>query len=130
MLTAWQSAALWAGLAFVVGLVAPYAGARRGSSGLAAAVAVVAVYAPLVFSAAMVAFAAAMFVMGSPRAALPAALAGGVVGGWIGWQVEAASLWGLTNGPEVSLWSAALGCVLYARWRKGDVLVTVLDQHD
>jgi glycerol-3-phosphate acyltransferase PlsY len=122
VLTAWQSVALWTGLAAVVGHVAPVWGRfRSGGSGLVPALALLLAYAPSLFTASVLAFFAGLVLTRSPRPAVAVALAMTVGAAWAAWLTEVPSGWGVVNGPEVTLWAAVLGGVLFARWQRGDV---------
>jgi hypothetical protein len=56
------------------------------------------------------------------RPAYPVALAGAVTVGWLAWVVDWGPAWGVTNGPEASLWVMVCAGLLAARWWRGDVL--------
>ncbi len=116
-LTVWESAALWTGLAVVVGTVAPLpTRGRDGSRGLAAAGALLAAYSPITLIVAAAAVFAGTNVLRSSRA-----------GFFLGFLTVAGAEWALSmvririgvgfiNGPETSLWAAVLAGVLIARW--------------
>ena len=115
VLTSWQSAALWAGLAAVVGhLAPPWLGFRTGQS-QAPALALVLVYCPYGLSlAALVFFGALLITRNVPRAVL-VSLPAVVAYCWLAWIYDWHTAWGATNGPELALWSAVLAGVIGAR---------------
>jgi glycerol-3-phosphate acyltransferase PlsY len=108
---AWASMALWTGAGAVVGSVAPVWDRFRGGSGVVPAAALAALYAPV----ALVAGGAAAVVAGGRRRALAAALVAAVAGVWLAWVTDTQLVWGVTNGPELGLWTVALAGVLAAR---------------
>ncbi|KAA0232639.1 MAG: hypothetical protein EDR02_16690 [Actinobacteria bacterium] len=117
VLTQWQSAALWAGAAAVTGQSYPLLGRWRGNSGIPAAGALVAVYAPTVLVAAVAGFGAGYLVTASTRQSVVGAFGGAVGFAWIAWSLEIESGWGVHNGPELALWVTVVAAVLYSRWR-------------
>lgn len=128
VLTAWQSVALWTGLAAVVGHVAPvWQRFRGGGSGLAPSLALLLVYAPTLFSAAVLTFLAGLMLTRRPRTAVVLALPMTVAAAWAAWLTEVPAGWGMVNGPELNLWLAVTGAVLFARWWRGDVMAG--DEH-
>lgn len=112
---AWVSVALWTGTAAVVGHVAPLWSGFRGGNGLPPAVALLAVYAPLVLLASTGAVLVTFGLTRQHRPALAAALATMVVFEYLAWLGDLQAGWGVTNGPEVTLWTAALAGILAAR---------------
>jgi glycerol-3-phosphate acyltransferase PlsY len=123
VLTAWQSVALWTGLAAVVGHVAPVWGRfRGGGSGIVPALALLLAYAPTMFTAAVLAFFAGLLLTRASRPAVAVAVPMTVAAAWAAWLTEVPAGWGMVNGPEITLWAAVLGGVLFARWHRGDVL--------
>jgi fermentation-respiration switch protein FrsA (DUF1100 family) len=54
-------------------------------------------------------------VAGGRRRALAAALVAAVAGVWLAWVTDTQLVWGVTNGPELGLWTVALAGVLAAR---------------
>lgn len=108
---AWASMALWAGAGAVVGSVAPVWDGFRGGTGVAPAAALAVLYAPVAFVAAVI----AAVVAGGRRRALGAALVAAVVGVWLAWVTDTQLDWGVTNGPELGLWTVAIAGVLAAR---------------
>lgn len=123
VLTAWQSVALWTGLAAVVGHVAPvWRRFRGGGSGLVPSLALLLAFAPTMFSAAVLAFFAGLLVTHRPRDAVGMALPMTVAAGWAAWVTEVPAGWGVVNGPELTLWLTVMAGVLFARWCRGDVL--------
>jgi glycerol-3-phosphate acyltransferase PlsY len=117
VLTVSQSVTLWAGLALVVGHMAPFTRRFRGGTGLLPALVVVATVAPAVFVGSLVGFAAGLAITGGrPRPAIPGALAFTLTVAWVAWVFEWNSAWGVSNGPEVTLWTMVLTGSLFARW--------------
>lgn len=122
-LTAWQSVALWVGLAAVLGHMAPIWLRFEGGSGLPPAFALALAYAPTVFVATVAAFFGALAITRTPRDALPPALFAAITFAWLAWVLQWNGAWGVSTGPELSLMTTLVGTALFARWRKGDVLV-------
>lgn len=118
----WDSAALWTGTAVLAGLVAPVWTRFRGGWGLAPMAALGVRYAPTVLAAGWVAFAIGLVVLGRARPSLPVALGGACTFAWVAWVFDWRPAWGVTNGPEVTLWVTATAAILFARWWRGDVL--------
>jgi glycerol-3-phosphate acyltransferase PlsY len=115
VLTSWQSAALWAGLAAVVGhLASPWLGFRTGQ-GQAPALALVFVYCPYGFSFAVLLFFIALAVLRDVPRAVLVSLPGVVAFAWLAWIYDWRTAWGATNGPELALWAAVLASVIGAR---------------
>jgi len=110
---AWVSLALWTGAAAVVGSIAPvWSRFRRSGSGVAPALALLVAYTPLL---AAVGLAVGSFAWGLGlrwRVVLGAALATIVTTAWVTWVTDTQAGWGITNGPEVGLWTAVLAVVL------------------
>ena len=120
VLTAWQSVALWTGLAAVVGHVAPvWRRFRGGGSGLAPGLALLLAYAPTLFSAAVLAFFAGLLLTRRPRPAVAVAIPMTVGAAWAAWVTEVPPGWGMVNGPELTLWLSVGAGVLFARWWQG-----------
>jgi glycerol-3-phosphate acyltransferase PlsY len=116
VLSAWQSVALWAGLAVVVGLVAPVSRRFQGGSGLAPAAALLAVHFPWFFFAALGAGGLVLAASRSGRLAHGAAIAVLLPTAWLGWVLEWLPAWGLPAGPEATVWTMGLALVLGTRW--------------
>lgn len=117
VLTAWQSAALWAGLAAVAGHLAPPWFSLRPHHGHAPAVALALVYAPMGASLGALAFAVALSVTRRVGDAVVVGLAVFVLHGWLAWLFDWRAGWGVTNGPELALWGAVLAGVVAAGTR-------------
>jgi glycerol-3-phosphate acyltransferase PlsY len=113
-LGAWASIALWTGAGAVVGHAAPI-WHRDGGSGLPPAVALTFAYTPLLFVAGTAAFLLAQLVTGSPRRSLVLAVPVVVSVAYLTWILDVQAGWGVTNGPESTLWVAVVGGVLVAR---------------
>lgn len=112
-----ESVGLWCGLAAIVGCIAPFFGARRGSDGVLAALVLVAWLAPVVAITATIGFLAGAALGGRVRAGLPVALAAAVSIEWLAWVRDWPPAWGLANGPELALWTTITAGALVARWR-------------
>ena len=111
VLTFWQSGGLWAGMAAVVTHFAPVGVRRRGGQGQAPALGLAFVYCPLGFSAGVAVFFAVLAVTRDVTRAAMAGLTGFVAYAFFGWVFEWPSSWGITNGPELTLWAAVLAGV-------------------
>lgn len=119
VLAAWQSVALWAGLAVVVGLVAPVFDRFQGGTGMVAAAALLAAHFPWFLFTAMAggavvyAFTHSLYHahLGAITVLLPAS--------WVLWVSDWLPMWGLPTGPEGSLWVMVLSMVLGVRWWHG-----------
>jgi glycerol-3-phosphate acyltransferase PlsY len=115
-LGAWVSLALWTGTAALIGSIAPvWTGFKRGGSGIGPAVAMLVAFTPLLATSGIVIGAITFGVTQRFRLALAAALAAIVVTEWVAWVTDLQTLWGITNGPELGLWSAILAVVLLGR---------------
>jgi glycerol-3-phosphate acyltransferase PlsY len=118
---AWVSVALWTGLAAVVGHAAPVWTGFRGGSGLPPAVALAAAYTPVVV---VVAGGVALVAYGltrRPLVALVVALPAMVAFAYVAWLADLQAGWGITNGPETTLWTVVLAGTVFARnLRAGD----------
>jgi glycerol-3-phosphate acyltransferase PlsY len=119
VLVSWQSAALWAGLAAVVGHLAPAWFGFRSDQGQAPALALAVVYAPIAFVAGVVVFFAARLLLGPARllTAVLVSLASVVGWCWCTWIADVQLAWGVPAGPELTLWSAVLAGILAVRTR-------------
>lgn len=112
---AWVSVALWTGMAAVVGHAAPVWTGFRGGSGLPPAIALTIAYIPVVL---VVAAGAALVVYGltrRPQAALLIALPVMVTYAYVAWLADIQAGWGITNGPETTLWTTLLAATIFAR---------------
>ena len=116
VLSAWQSVALWTGLAVVAGMCAPVVRRFRGGSGLPPAAALLAVHFPWFLFAAAGAALAGFALARSLRTAHLAAIGVLLPAAWLGWVLEWHPAWGLPAGPEATVWSMVLAVVLGARW--------------
>lgn len=116
VLSAWQSVALWSGLAVVVGVCAPVFRRFHGGAGLAPAGALLAAHYPWFLFATVAAGALALGLTRSTRLAQGAAIAVLLPTAWLGWVLEWLPAWGLPPGPEATVWSMVLTMVLGTRW--------------
>ncbi len=119
VLVPWQSVALWAGLAATLGLVAPVWLDFRGGSGLPPAVALLAVFSPVGLLGACAGYGLGLGATRSGVSAVGAAAVFLVGTAWAAWVLDLRALWGVPNGPETCLWSAALGAAVFAASRPG-----------
>lgn len=114
-LGAWSSIALWTGTAAVLGTMAPvWTRFRRGGSGVVPALALVIVYTPLLGA---VGLAVGSFTYATTqrfRLSLSLALVTIVVVEYVAWVADLQTGWGMTNGPEIGLWSVILSAMLLA----------------
>jgi len=112
---AWVSVALWTGLAAVVGHAAPVWTGFRGGSGLPPAIALTAAYIPVVL---LVAGGVGLVVYGltrRPPLALVVALPAMVTFAYLAWLADLQAGWGVTNGPETTLWTMMMAATVFAR---------------
>lgn len=115
VLTSWQSAAIWTGLAAVVGHLRPPRSLGRllgSGGGQAPALGLAFVYLPLGFAAGVV----ASLVTLAARRRLPIAVLAGLTAfvayAWTAWIFDWDPSWGAVNGPELTLWAAVLAGVV------------------
>jgi glycerol-3-phosphate acyltransferase PlsY len=122
VLTVWESLALWAGLAAIVGQVAPMTKRfRSGSSGVAGGLALLLVFLPLTALAAAGAWFSSLAVARAVRPSLALSYFAVVVAEWIFGVLNPPGPWGLVHGPETTLFVAVLAGVLTFRWAEGDI---------
>jgi glycerol-3-phosphate acyltransferase PlsY len=114
-IAAWASVALWTGTGAVVGNIGSVWLRFRGGTGVVPAGALVFAYAPMVFAVTTVVFVVASAVWQDPRRALLLALPLAVVVEYLAWLADVQRAWGITSGPEVSLWITVLATTLVAR---------------
>jgi len=113
---AWVSLALWTGTGAVVGAMYPiWTGFRRGDSGVGPALALLTAYTPLLAAAGIAVGSFAWGVGARFRLVLASALATVVSVAYLAWVTDAQPGWGITNGPEVGLWSAVLLVLLLTK---------------
>ncbi len=115
VLTAWQSIALWSGLAAVVGHLAPPWLGFRGAQGQAPALGLAFVYCPTGFSAGVLAFFVALAATRRVVTAVLVSLLAFVGYAWLAWVFDWRTSWGATNGPELALWATVLSATVAAR---------------
>ena len=116
-ITVWQSVALWTGMAAVVGQVAPIWQRFRGGTGIFPSLGLLLAYAPLVFSAAVAGYLAALALLRMPERAAAGGFAAAVVFEWLAWVYDWRHGWGMIHGPELSLWVTVLCAVLFTAHR-------------
>lgn len=119
-LFAWESVALWTGVAAVLGHAAPVWNGFRGGSGVAPAAIVAFVYLPVVLVAAAAAWFTAMYFSKQPRLPVHAAMAAALLVSWLAWvtgwgQSVGGGGWGVVMGPESTLVVAAAAGIVVAR---------------
>lgn len=113
---AWSSLALWTGTAAMLGSMAPaWTGFRRGATGIGPAAALLVVYAPLLAAAGVAGASVAYGVGQRWRISLAVGCAVLVAAEYVEWITDTQAGWGITNGPELSLWTAVVGVALVAR---------------
>lgn len=115
-LGAWVSIAIWTGTGALVGSVAPvFTAFKRGGSGVAPAAAMLIVYTPLLAAAGIAVGSFAWGLGAARRTVLALALGTIVTAEYVAWITDAQPGWGITNGPEIGLWTAVLSVVLLGR---------------
>jgi len=115
VLTFWQSASLWAGLAAGAGHLWPvWLGFRSGGQAQAPLMALAVRFTPLAFVVAVAGYLLGR-VLGGPRVAVAASLVGFVGCAWAGWVWAFPRWWGFTYGPEVAVWAGVMAAMVAAR---------------
>ena len=114
-IAAWESVALWTGMAAVVGNIGSVWLRFRGGTGVVPAGALVFAYVPMAFAVTTLVFVAASAAWHDPRRALLLALPLAVVVEYGAWLADVQRAWGITSGPEVSLWITVLATTLVSR---------------
>jgi glycerol-3-phosphate acyltransferase PlsY len=115
-LGAWASIGLWTGTAAMLGSMAPvWTRFRRGRSGIGPALALLLAYTPVLAVAGVTAGSIGYGLSQRRRASLAVAVAAIVVTEYVAWITDTQAGWGITNGPEVGLWSAVVAVALVAR---------------
>lgn len=114
-LTAWQSVALWAGFAAVLGNVAPVWTRFRGGTGIPPAIGLTVVYLPTVFGAGVVGFFAGLALTRERRPAIVAAVVAALAFAWLAWVNDWRPGWGMRSGAEPTIWVLMTGLLLAAR---------------
>lgn len=115
-LGAWVSIGLWTGTAALLGSVAPvWTGFKRGGSGIGPALALLVVYMPLLAAIAVATGSMTFGLVQRFRPALIVACASIVVAEYLAWVTDLQSGWGITNGPELGLWTLVIAVLLIAR---------------
>ena len=121
VLTFWQSASLWAGLAAGVGHLWPvWLGGRGAGQGQAPLLALAVRCTPVGFVIAVAAYLAAR--PAGARRAVIVSLVGFVGWNWAAWWWDLAHWWGFVPGPEPAMWAAVLAGVVAARNLGGPAL--------
>lgn len=119
-LTVWESIALWAGLAAIVGAIAPITSRfRSGSMGIAGAASLLALYSPIAFLIGLGTWFVGVSVVRDVRTTLPIVFVAVAASEWVLSMVSVRVPWGVIHGPESTIWMAALAGVLVARWSHG-----------
>ncbi len=116
VLSAWQSVALWTGLAVATGLCASVFRRFGGSSGLAPVGALLAVHFPWFLFGSAATAALGFALARSPRVAHAAAIGALLPLAYLGWVLEWQPAWGLPAGPEATVWCMVATIVLGVRW--------------
>ena len=115
ILPAWASVALWTGMGCVLGHIAPVWRGFRGGSGVPPALALAVVHVPLLVAVGAAAFLLARLAGLTARQGLLVALPTVVAYEYLAWTADWQAGWGLTHGPELGLWTAAVAVALGAR---------------
>lgn len=119
-LTVWESIALWAGLAAIVGAVAPITSRfRAGSMGMAGAAGMLAVFSPIALLIALGTWFVGVSVIRDVRTTLPLVFVAVAGAEWALSLTRGRIAWGVIHGPESTIWMAVLAGVLIARWTHG-----------
>ncbi len=116
VLSAWQSVALWSGLAVVAGLCGSVFRRFQGDDGLAPAGALLAAHFPWFLFATIGAGLVGLGVSRNPRVGRLAAIGALLPAAWLGWLLEWQPAWGLPAGPEATVWAMVLTIVVGSRW--------------
>jgi glycerol-3-phosphate acyltransferase PlsY len=117
VILAWESVGLWCGAAMVLGVVSPVFNGFRGTSGLAAASAIALVHAPGLAFAGIGGYVAGLAIFrGRSRDAVALALSAVPTYAWVAWAADVHQPWGVNQGPELALWSAAVTSILLTAW--------------
>ena len=115
VLTFWQSCGIWAGAAAVATHLAPVGWHRNSRQGEAPAIGLAFVYCPLGFSAGVFGFFTALLVLRDATRAALVAFPCFIAYVYLAWIFDWPPSWGVSNGPELSLWAAVLGGILITR---------------
>ncbi len=118
-LGAWVSVALWTGMAAVVGHAGPVWNSFWGGSGVPPALALAAAYLPGALVVTTAAYLVTFGVTRQFRTSLLVALPVMVGSEYLAWLADLQAGWGIINGPEATLWTAALAATLFARNQRG-----------
>lgn len=119
-LTVWESIALWAGLAAIVGAIAPVTSRfRSGSMGIAGAASLLAVYSPIIFLIGLGTWFVGISLVRDVRTTLPIVFVTVAAAEWALSMTRVRVAWGVIHGPESTIWMAVLAGVLIARWSHG-----------
>jgi len=115
VLTYWQSASLWAGLAAGVGhLWSMWLGFRGTGQAQAPLLALAVRFAPTAFVVAVVGYLVGR-ISGNQRVAVVTSLVGFVGWTWVSWVRDMPHWWGFPYGPELAIWSGVVAGVVAAR---------------
>lgn len=115
-LGAWVSIAIWTGTAAVLGSMVPlFTRFKRGGSGVVPALALLITYTPLLAAAGLAVGSFAWGVGVRWKLVLTAALATIVAVEYVAWITDTQAGWGVTNGPEIGLWTAVIAVALLGR---------------
>jgi glycerol-3-phosphate acyltransferase PlsY len=116
VLLAWQSVGLWAGLAALVGhLAPPWFGFRSNGAGLAPGLGLLAVYAPFALAGGALGYLVMSVARVPVRLRVGVGLACMISAPWSAWVVGGTSSYGLPQGPELALWCTVLAGVVATR---------------
>jgi hypothetical protein len=88
---------------------------RRGGSGIGPACALLLAYAPMLAAVALAAVSFSHGIGQRSRVGLTVAAVAALVAEYLAWITDTQVGWGITSGPEVTLWCAVVGAALVAR---------------
>ena len=115
VLVAWQSVALWAGLAALVAHLFPLRFGVQAAPNIAPALGLVFVYSPMGFAVAVAGYFVALALTGDRTRAVLGGAAVFAFHAWLAWVFEWPFGWGMPSGPELALWSAGIAGVVAGR---------------
>lgn len=115
VLVAWQSVALWAGLAALVAHLFPVRFGVQTPPNISPALGLAFVYSPMGFAVAVAGYFVALAVAGDRQRALLIGAAAFAFHAWLAWVFEWPFGWGMPSGPELALWSAGVAGVIAGR---------------
>lgn len=115
VLVAWQSVALWAGLAALVAHLYPVTFGGKAPPTIAPVLGLAFVYSPMGFAVAVAGYLVALAVTGDRTRAVLGGAAVFAFHAWLAWVFAWPFGWGMPSGPELALWSAGIAGVIAGR---------------